>query len=765
MKNLLVLTFFTFLTLFRFRSTLPYIRNAFITLSEDFTNLHWIFCWGLKHLTEGFSGYWSTPFYTPLKTTLGYSEQSIGSSLLALPFYLATQNTVYSYNIVLFLSFILTGFCVYLLCYELTKSLVPSVLAGFLLSFGAYRMGHLDHLHILPFWGIPLFLFFAHRYGARKKLWDLKLAFGALALQCLTGLVLGTYAFYLSLLFWGFLFWTDPSFRTKKNRERLLYFHIGLAIIMVWEAFPNLLVRIQEGGAGGWRWGDMVLGSATIGNFLVPAKSSVFAADWMNPLWRGIYELSYFPGMVILLLGGYAIWRWSQETVLKTPPKNKGRLLYTGFSLAIGVLAIASVYVFIGPSDVSLKSKFALSNGTLVLLLTRILIDPSQRKGLKALWREIPEGARFYVVLALIGFFFSFSFFYWFLWRFVPPFGGIRVAGRMALFNHLGLAVLASFGGALLLRKFSRRKGVQWGVVIFLLGVGWIETLQSKPYLRNAPEVPPVYDYLVKKNSSGIIDLPFPASKDQYQKQADFIFYATRHWLPLVNGYSSHTPAYYDWLTPAVASHPLPPAGYLRALNVDHVVVHWGKFIPQDRARIRQAVRKNPRDFKEAWSQGAITAYRVISKEIPVQEGQILLLPQDAKLSSSRRKHRLSRLRDGALSRRWGTGASQKKGDWLKIELSQPLDLKGVVLELGAWNSDYPRGIRVDVLVGGQWKSVYAEQSSAPKETDFISLVQNPGNPSIRYQWRSEKVSALKLILTEDTAAHHWSVAEMKLLI
>jgi gliding motility-associated-like protein len=56
-----------------------------------------------------------------------------------------------------------------------------------------------------------------------------------------------------------------------------------------------------------------------------------------------------------------------------------------------------------------------------------------------------------------------------------------------------------------------------------------------------------------------------------------------------VHGYSSFYPRENHLLQIAFKQHPFPPIDYLRALQVSHVICHWGRMDPDTRARINEA--------------------------------------------------------------------------------------------------------------------------------------------------------------------------------
>ncbi len=145
-------------------------------------------------------------FY-PYPNAAAFSENEIASSLLALPFFQFTGNAIFAYNVVYFFSFVLCGFTMYLLAYDLTRQRVGALLGGFAFAFWSYRMQHWSHLNLLTLQYMPLVLFALRRAWDSGK-WKFAALFAiALVLQILSSwyaaliLVIGLGLFGVYLLF------------------------------------------------------------------------------------------------------------------------------------------------------------------------------------------------------------------------------------------------------------------------------------------------------------------------------------------------------------------------------------------------------------------------------------------------------------------------------------------------------------------------------------------------------------------------------------
>jgi len=759
--------FFGLLTLFQFRATLPHLTQSIIGQNTDYVNLFWTIGWGMKHFIEGFSGYWSPPFYAPLPTTMGMGENTLGSSLVSLPFYLATSNPIFSFNMVLLISFALTGLFTTFLCFHLTKNFWASLLSGTLISYCAFRMGRVDHLHMLPFQYIPLFLLFGHLYVQSKKPIYLVPAYLAIILQTLTSLTLGLYSFYLSFLFWVYWIISDKSMRSKKNTLTVASFQIGLGIVFAWIAMPNLILKVQNGASMNWRWGDAVLHSATLGNFLTPSKFNFLFFEWMSPFLRGLDEFSLFPGLATLFLIGFAFHQWWKPGGDHSG-SHRMKWMKIGVSFLFFVVSLMALLIFVKPDlfkswDLSKYDKIYLSNWAILLGILRIVMDRKLRSSFSKTFLSIDPTPRFYVVLSVLGFLFTFPIFYKILWIGAPGFHGVRVAVRLALFFQLGLTVIAAYGFCLLIDKKNRFRIKKPLLVTFLLVFVGADVFSRKIPTQSVPSIPPVYGVLQKDPGlTGLIDLPFIKSVDDYVKQTEYVYFATDHWLPLVAGYSSHNPSYYYWLIEAVKHHPLPPADYMRVLNVNRVVLHWNKMTSGDKQRIKEKLKTD--DFVFDFEEGFVSVYKVIDKPVASASPPPNALPEDVVIRTSVREKKKKYINDGKTNKKWSTGRGQQIGDWVEIHFTRPTALEGIRLELGRWFQDYPRGLKVEVEEKGHWREVFHQRNAYPQAQDFSTIVHSVTNPSVTVPWESVVVEKIRMTLTADHPDHHWAIAEMKII-
>jgi hypothetical protein len=161
--NLLILLFFTLITL---GLTHPLVFNITHAIPGDWGDPllnTWILAWDIHKITSNPMGFWDANIFYPHSNTLAYSEHLFASALLALPIMVIAKNPILAYNFVFFLSFILSGFGMYLLVYYLTRNRWAGLIAGTIFAFTPYRFSHLGHLQILTTQWMPYTFLYMHK--------------------------------------------------------------------------------------------------------------------------------------------------------------------------------------------------------------------------------------------------------------------------------------------------------------------------------------------------------------------------------------------------------------------------------------------------------------------------------------------------------------------------------------------------------------------------------------------------------------------------
>jgi hypothetical protein len=159
------------------------------------------------------------------------------------------------------------------------------------------------------------------------------------------------------------------------------------------------------------------------------------------------------------------------------------------------------------------------------------------------------------------------------LYRLLPPLQGVRVAARFGLLMLVAVALLAAIGVACLRRRHGGRAGFAI-VVVALIAVN-LEVLRAPRPYQTFEGIPPIYDMLAAAPADAVlVELPFPPARANGPNAA-YMVASTRHWRPLLNGYSGFVPASYRRRAASLAAFPDGDTiDELIAAGVTHIMIH-----------------------------------------------------------------------------------------------------------------------------------------------------------------------------------------------
>jgi hypothetical protein len=163
--------------------------------------------------------------------------------------------------------------------------------------------------------------------------------------------------------------------------------------------------------------------------------------------------------------------------------------------------------------------------------------------------------------------------FYPVLHRTIPLFQAVREGSHIAQIVVMLLAVVAGFGAAAVGRRWSNRRTWPAAAVALCVAVN-VEALRAPLGYQPFEGIPAIYDELADTPGAVVVELPFfPGSA--FFHNAPYMLNSTRHWRPLLNGYSGFRPASYEDSFKAAAGFPEERSlAALHELGVTHVVVH-----------------------------------------------------------------------------------------------------------------------------------------------------------------------------------------------
>ncbi len=234
-------------------------------------NIFWWYDYNIKNPSEPFDLDWlfyhERQFYPLGAPIAGSANFNTFLSILIMPF---TENVIHTYNIIMYLSFIFTGYGMFHLTKHLTKNYFASIIAAIIFNFGIYHMFHASgHLEYVALQFIPLSVLFFLKTVETNKIKDPIIGGIFLCLALLSSIYIGffTIIFFTPLIIYYII--TKRNLQTPVRIGFLLLIAVSLAAPYYYGFF---LANVgNEATAQSLR--SFNLFSADLANFVLPAPT------------------------------------------------------------------------------------------------------------------------------------------------------------------------------------------------------------------------------------------------------------------------------------------------------------------------------------------------------------------------------------------------------------------------------------------------------------------------------------------------------------
>ena len=549
-REWLILTLFGFLTLVMLFPLSVNLFNMVPEPTDPLLNV-WRMQWNARAFLSGPAGIanlFDTNIFYPFPLTLAYSEHFLMPAALALPFLLVADSHLFGMNFSVLLTFILSGYAMYLLVSAWTGNRWAGFVAGTLFVFSPHRFGQLNHLELLVTQWMPLTLLALHwtltRSGPRYPLL-LTLFF---TLQALSGF---HFAFNLAI--------AGALLTLVYALTRRVYWRRGLWIAALFSVAAILLFNWPV-------WRMYLRFSDVMGAIRTPGEVRVYSAALTD----------YFTALPHNLLYGWTFGRWQAEGHQFQPLMPVGLV---GAALALGgwLFQISKFKLqrlpFQNPKS---STSYGLPSAIFLFLLTLVgfilsfgLNENALGSGLASLLKYSP---------------------YPWLYEHVSIFQGIRVPGRFGILVVIGLTGLAGWGIVVLFQisKFQVSSSAKnWGaglmLVMLILLESWSAPLVG-PEFPAGRDIAPVYHWLQQETPAETVILELP-----FQGASEFVYeyYSSYHWRRLANGGTGFTPPIYkelrQWFTAFPEARSM---DVIQQLGIDLVILHAAAYEPQAWQRV-----------------------------------------------------------------------------------------------------------------------------------------------------------------------------------
>ena len=180
---------------------------------------------------------------------------------------------------------------------------------------------------------------------------------------------------------------------------------------------------------------------------------------------------------------------------------------------------------------------------------------------------------------------------YSWLYEWLRPLRGFRAPARFGILAVCALSVLAGFGFQYLSRRLAAPRAVLIAALVAIAVEGGSAPLRLTPVQRTTPDVYTALDkFLDPQRRSAVIELPMASGFNVF-----YMFWSTRHWRPLVNGYSGYAPRDFEKTIQRMCTFPDPDSiARLRALNVGHILIHEAYYSERERTALMLATARSP---------------------------------------------------------------------------------------------------------------------------------------------------------------------------
>ncbi len=756
-KEIAIFLFFFLLTALM---SYPLIFN--LDKASDFGDplfISWNLSWNVHNLFSDPIHLFDTNIFYPNKNTLAYSEHIIGLSILAIPVFLITDNPIVSYNILILISFVFSGFGTYLLALHLTRNRFASIVAGIVFAFFPYRFFQLGHLHVLSTQWIPFSFLFLFRFFEQRDNRNMVLFLLFAILQILSS---GSHAIFFSIsagITGLFLLIESKGYTDKKLVVKIIFVLIISTVILL----PFYIPYFENQSKMGFirEKYEIEYFSARIENYLASTSHLYY------PLTSGLGKVeSYlFPGIITVLLTLIGILFHPGTRDIQF--KKRSLIVFIDVAIVISIFLIL-ITLITGGNDINLFALRLRSRNLLspwvaltVLILIRRPLNKYRQPFILSSFIWADKLQLLFLILTFLALSLSLGVgavqsdkFYNLFYNYIPGFRFIRVPARIGMFVSFFLSLLSAYGIQRLI-SFKPFKKVIFVIIPLIL----IEYASFPLTLHPLGETPEVYKWLEnEKGDFPIIELPI----DNPMLNVQYVYYSTVHRKKLVNGYSGFFPSSDFFIQEASLHNMQTLIDFLNFIKVKYLIVHREHLNEIQIEWIKEL--KDRLVFKRTFFYDDI--YELLStsdaKMKPLDLSRFKEIKPDKWEAFSDYNTDLAGFAfDGNPETRWHSGKPQKYGIRFTLDLQRVYRINAVSIELGRYYRDYPRGLALKTSSDGiLWEDVRIGNNVL---FDLLcSSINIPKN--VRYSTIFQPIQSryLNMTLSGEDNINYWSIPEIK---
>jgi len=511
--------------------TWPYVSYTHFATAlyrGDAELIIWTLAWDNHAVLDGVRLFSSNLFF-PAPDTLRYNEHLFGLSLFTLPWRAAGASPVLAHNALWWTAFLLNGLAAFAWLRRFVTSDLAAFAGSLVFAYSFYVMLHAHaHLHLIWIWGLPASLLLFERWFDRPTGLGIAAWTVVVVLQALTSWYLAVMVALANGLLAGVLLWTGPNAAQPRRAWRRRAAHL-LGAVAVAGICIGPFARPYVGLRGSVV--EAAANAAAPSSYLVPPANT-----WAGKWWTAHIDDRPLP-------------IWGERTVF---------LGWTSLTLAaLGLAALVT-------RAATPRRAWVCALLAVVGFLLSLGPSPEVLGG--------PALAPYAWLSAL------------------PGVGGMRAPARFAVLVTLGVAGLAAIGAEALMRTRPTAWRVVAGLVPVMLAEWFVVGFPGGP---PAPfQVPAIYRTPEVQQARALLSLPEYREAAEWYLGGDYLYYATAHWRPIVNGFGRSEPPGHADLVSIARRFPA-SAAELRELGVHYVVLHAGRY-PDGARHLLAAARVDP---------------------------------------------------------------------------------------------------------------------------------------------------------------------------
>jgi hypothetical protein len=243
-------------------------------------------------------GILDAPFLFPIPHSLALTENVIGLTFFFSPFYLLTDSPVLAFNLMVFICFVLSATCFFLLAHHYLANRYAAFIGGLIYGFASYRFANIDDVHMANLALVPLTILLLQRAIETKRVVYFALFSAAFTFQVYSGLYM---AFFLSLCLVIFCAFHAKEFLNTTFLRRFLASAAMSTVMVLPLVYAYVVMRIDY-PIEQWKETLNWLGLDPVDHLRVLENNVVYGGILQTPKTDAMRRWAVFPGFSVFLL-------------------------------------------------------------------------------------------------------------------------------------------------------------------------------------------------------------------------------------------------------------------------------------------------------------------------------------------------------------------------------------------------------------------------------------------------------------------------------